>query len=143
MKRLPTANNPWGIAFVVLALLSFSSFANAALTATPTGTVVTVSYQEPNTNADNLTPLTDLDHTSIYYQIGTTVTKAMDVPATAATGNGQITRDVTVPIGPNQEANVTFWATATDNAPAPGPNTSAESNRVTVRIDRLPPGAPR
>jgi len=111
-----------------------------AWTATPTGTIVEASYTEPNTNADAPpTSLVDLARTTIYYSIDGTITKALDVPATATTGNGNIVRQVAVPVGPNVEKNVTFWVTAFDTSG----NESVKSNEVIVRIDRLPPSAPR
>ena len=110
-----------------------------ALTVTPTGTIASVTYDEPVLNVDG-SAMNDLDHTTIFYRIGATGTpvQAMDVAATAATGGGTIARQVTVPVGPNQEADVTFWATASDRSGNASPN----SNEVLIRIDRLPPAAP-
>ncbi len=59
--------------------------------------------------------------------------------ATQATGGGAITTKVTVPVGPNQEADVVLWTTATDLSG----NESAPSGKITKRIDRLPPGSPQ
>jgi hypothetical protein len=120
---------------LVLGLVSGSS----AFIATPTATEVTVEYDEPVTNADG-TPLQDLKETRIYYQMGSAApTLAVTVPATALTGGGHIVQKVAVPVGPNQEADVVFWATAVDTSG----NESVRSSSVTVRIDRLPPAPPR
>lgn len=111
-----------------------------AITFTVTGSVVEASYTEPTTNADAaLSPLTDLAHTNVYHQVpGQSPVKAPNVPATALTGGGAIVTTVTVPIVAGQQADVTFWATATDTSG----NESARSTEFIRRIDRLPPGPP-
>jgi hypothetical protein len=120
---------------LILGLVSGAS----AFVATPTATEVMVEYDEPVTNADG-TPLQDLKETRIYYQMGSAApTLAATVPATAPTGGGHIAQKVAVPVGPNQEADVTFWATAVDTSG----NESVRSSTATVRIDRLPPAPPR
>lgn len=109
-----------------------------AIDASVTGVEVAVTYQEPATNADG-SPLSDLDHTTIYHNFGGPKVEAARAPATASVGNGLITRTITIPVGENQEVNVDIWATATDSSG----NEGAESARVTKRIDRLAPGAPK
>lgn len=124
-----------------MGLLVFSPSLGEALTFTQTGAVVTATYTEPTTNADTPpTPLTDLASTNVYFQIlGQTAVKGPAVPATAATGGGAITTTVTVPIVAGQQADVNFWATATDKSG----NESVRSVETILRIDRLPPGAPK
>ena len=60
-----------------------------AFSATPTGTEIAIEYDEPTTNIDE-SALTDLSHTTIYYNMGSGDLKLKDVPATAATGGGHI-----------------------------------------------------
>jgi len=123
------------ISVSLLVCLATDSF---AINFTVTGTNVESSYTEPTVNEDG-SPLSDLAKTTIYYDLGAGQVKALDVPASSPTGGGQISQTVTVPIVSGQEANVKFWATATDTSG----NESAPSNSVTVRIDRLAPGPPQ
>lgn len=106
-----------------------------------TGTEITASYVEPNTNTDGST-LKDLAKTTIYYDIvgdGKAAFKGGEVSATAPTGNGNITQKVLIPILTGQESDVEFWATASDITG----NESAPSNKVMKRIDRLTPSSPK
>lgn len=124
---------------VFAALLALSIAAPvSAFDVTVTGTQVSFTYQEPSTNPDG-SPLSDLRETRLYYQkdagspeIGATT------PATRLQGGGRITATLLVPVLHNQEANVTFWATALDLVG----NESARSVQVVQRIDRLAPSAP-
>ena len=127
-----------GLIFVATLASLFMTGTAPALDFTITGVSVTALYQEPATNTDG-SALTDLDHTSIYYDLGAGPVKAKDVPATALTGNGNITTPVDVPVTEGQEKNVIFWVTASDQSG----NESAKSATVTKRIDRLAPGPPR
>ncbi len=130
------------LSFLILSfLLSLAIVGMAsAFEATVTGVNITVNYQEPNVNADiPPTPLTDLDHTSIYYNMGLGDVRVKDVPATAPTGNGNITTSFEVPITVGMEKFVDIWATAWDGSF----NESAKSNIVRVRVDRLAPAPPR
>jgi P pilus assembly chaperone PapD len=125
------------IRFLLLFLLIASPA--AAIDFTPTGTVMTVSYKEPDKNFDN-TPLNDLARTNVYWSInGGVETKGPDVPSSSVTGGGQIVTQVTVPIAQNQSASVTIRATATDISG----NESAKSTSVTKTVDRLPPMSPQ
>ena len=126
--------------FLALAMLLLTPALTWAFTVTVTGTEVTVTFTEPTANADTPpTPLTDLSHTNIYYQMaGSAVVQEPNIPATLATGGGTITDFVTVPVLAGQEADVLFWVTATDTSG----NVSADSEVVVIRIDRLPPAAP-
>ena len=117
--------------FLPLDLLAFNASVNDVK--------ITVDYTEPTVNADG-SALTDLNHTSIYYSIsGGTAVKATDVNASSVNGGGIISQQITIPISNGQEADVDVWATATDNSG----NESANSITVTVRIDKLAPGAPQ
>lgn len=109
-----------------------------AETYTPTGTVVEASYTEPTTNKTG-TPLADLGKTTVYYDLGAGPVAAVETPASAATGGGSKTVTVTVPIGPDQEADVRFWVTATDTSG----NQSEPSPGATKRLDRLAPAPPQ
>lgn len=109
-----------------------------AITFTVTGAEVTASYTEPTTNVTG-TPLVDLDHTNVFFEVpGSPAVRSPNVPASLPTGGGAITTTVTVPIAVNQEADVRFWATATDQSG----NESPRSTEVVKRIDRLAPNAP-
>ena len=101
-----------------------------------TGTQVEASYTEPTTNADG-SPLTDLHHTSIYYDMGAGAVNVVDLPS-SLTGGGIVQYSFVVPILDGQERAVSFWATATDGSG----NTSEPSTPVIVRIDRLAPAPP-
>lgn len=124
------------ICVVLLAVLS--PVIAGAMEVTVNGVNVTLDYNEPSTN-ENASALQDLNHTTCYYDMGSGYVKAADVPATAPTGDGYITTDITVPVMAGQEMDVKFKATATDNSG----NESADSPIVTKRIDRLAPSAPQ
>jgi len=124
---------------LTLVLLLGLPAAAAAITFTVTGSVVEARYSEPTTNADG-SPLADLAHTNVFFQFpGQAPVKGPNVPASALTGAGAILTTVTVPVVAGQEADVTFWATATDTSA----NESVRSTEFVKRIDRLPPGAPQ
>lgn len=129
---------------LALAGLSLCALPAYAIDATVVGTEVAVTYTEPTTNA-NGTPLIDLDHISIYYQVNPDLNppgaevKDKDVPATSANGGGTATHNVTVPVGADQEAYADLWVTAVDDVG----NESAPSDRDRVQIDHLAPAAPQ
>ncbi|TAL13935.1 hypothetical protein EPN95_04580 [Patescibacteria group bacterium] len=119
-----------------LALIASPVF---ALTFTVTGTEVSFEFTEPTTNA-NAAPLLDLSHTNIYFQIGSSApVKGPNLPASAPTGGGIKAGSVTVPVLEGQEADATFWSTATDLSG----NESGRSIEIIKRIDRLSPAAPK
>lgn len=124
---------PW--IFLVLLLAHIDAH---AIDASVTGIQVTVTYQEPTTSADGA-PLSDLSHTTIYHNFGGPKVEAARVPATAPTGGGTITQTITIPVPESREADIEIWATATDISG----NESTESVRVSKRIDRLAPDAPK
>lgn len=125
----------------VLSLLLLFAVPAWAIDFTVSASIVTATYMEPTTNADTPpTALTDLARTNVYFQIaGQPAVRGPNVPASALTGGGAITTTVTIPIGPNQQGDVTFWATATDLSG----NESVPSVSVVRRIDRLAPGSPQ
>jgi hypothetical protein len=105
------------------------------VTVTPEG--IKVEYTEPTTNKND-SPLTDLAKTTIYYDIGAGLVKAMDVPATSPSGGGAISQVITVPILPESETDVKVCISATDLSN----QESDKSANLTVRYDTLPPAAP-
>lgn len=114
-----------------------------AIEATVTATEVVVEYDEPLNNIPNIdgdvTPLTDLDHTTVYYDKGSGPVNAVEVPATSLNGGGHIIQPISIPVAELEEANISIWATATDTSG----NESDPSNTVTKRIDRLKPQPPQ
>lgn len=124
---------------VALLLFTFTGYASALNITGVTSVNVTVTYKEPSTNADG-SPLEDLVGTNVYYQIGTVVTKAIEVPATSPNGGGDITTEITVPVSDGEDKDVTVWATALDDGTPQ--NESEPSPFDTVNIDRQAPGAP-
>lgn len=126
-------------ALSLLAIISLMLSAEAfALTLSLTGAEVTVEYDEPTTNEDG-SALSDLQKTTVFYDMGGGTVKASDVPATSVSGGGHITEKVTVPVTSGQERDVQFWVTAMDLSQ----NESQKSEIKIIRIDRLPPAAPR
>ena len=101
------------------------------------GTQIDVEYTEPSLNTDD-TPVSDLHHTSIFYDLGAGPVLVIELLASLNTGGGLISYSFIVPVVAGQEANVNFWATASDSSG----NESAPSEVVTLRIDRLAPKAP-
>jgi hypothetical protein len=114
-----------------------------AIDFTPTGSVITVTYTEPTQNTDN-SSVNDLAKTTISWRVCPTAGACtgafttVDVPASALTGGGAISRDVTVPVAPGVERNVEIFATATDTSG----NLSPETPHIVKRVDRLSPKAP-
>ena len=101
------------------------------------GTELTLEYQEPTANEDG-SGLTDLSHTSIFYDMGKGPVNVVDLPAALNTGGGAVSYSFTVPVLDKQENNVAIWATATDTSG----NSSAPSEPLNIRIDRLAPNPP-
>lgn len=134
----PSPGSLGGFRMFAVMLLAFGTSPAFALDVTVTGTQVSFVYTEPSTNPDG-SPLSDLRETRLYFQLenGTPEIGAT-VPASRPQGGGQITSTLLVPVLHNQEANVTFWATALDLVG----NESARSVSVVQRIDRLAPNAP-
>lgn len=125
----------------IIALVLFSLFYGPAyaLTVTLSGTQFIVSYTEPAVNADG-TPLHDLHHTTIYYQIGMTApVRLIDVNATTPEGGQIVTGTVTVPVPENAETVVRIFVSASDVVG----NESGKSVSNDQLIDHLPPGAPQ
>ena len=121
------------LSILFLGLFSTSIFAGAKL---DSGNF-TVSYQEPTTSVDG-TVLTDLDKTSIYYQIdsGTRIL-VMDIPASSVNGDGVINQSFTID-GLGNQVNITLIYTATDISG----NESGEFIEPVIRIDQVAPNIP-
>ena len=73
---------------------------------------ITMTYTEPTTNEVGK-PLTNLAHTTIYYDLGNGLVKAKEVPATDPKGGGKITESIQVPLGSQKTAEATLCITAT------------------------------
>lgn len=123
------------ILFIVLLLATFPAASFEILSVDTVG--VTVTYTEPTQNVDG-SSITDLEKTVIYYNMGEGEVTAMEITATASTGGGIINQQIPVNVGENQEINITFYSRAFDSSG----NQSGDSNRSTIRIDRLPPAPP-
>jgi hypothetical protein len=112
------------LCFIIVLAFAVNVF---AITATSTATEITLTYDEPTTNADN-TPLTDLDHINIYQD---SIKLPITSPATAANGGGKaiVVKIITSTTG----KVISFYATAVDKTG----NESIPS--LTVTVDRLAP----
>ncbi len=86
----------------------------------PPQSTVTVSYTEPTTGTDGK-PLTNLAHTTIYYNTGDGPVIAKVVPASQKTGGGSVTQSVTIPLQNQSEQEVTVCVSATDADDREGP----------------------
>ena|SRR5690242_2429307 len=110
-----------------------------AIDFTPTGAQLEVRYVEPTINKDG-TPLDDLDHTNVYWQVsGQPENKSQNIAATSPAGGGNIITNILVPVPADMRVTVTVSATATDISG----NESPRSQAVTKSIDRLAPAAPQ
>jgi hypothetical protein len=79
--------------------------------APPTSMTVTMSWDEPSTNADG-TPLTDLAMTTAWFKLGSGLdTRAVDVAASSLSGGTRMSATFTVP---SASGPASFWVTATD-----------------------------
>ena len=76
---------------------------------------VTVRYIEPVVDALG-NPLSDLDHTNVFYQFSTDVfaNQQPNIAATATTGGGTVTTIINVPVPRGECATINWWAIATD-----------------------------
>lgn len=81
---------------------------------------ITVSYTEPTTGTDGK-PLTNLAHTTIYYNAGDGPVIAKVVPASQKTGGGSVSQAITIPLQNQPEQEVTVCVTATDADEREGP----------------------
>ncbi len=130
---------------VFLLLIVFVLIATNALafTVAVSGTEVTVTYDEPTENEPDLngvvTPLVDLNHTTIFHNFGASEIAIIDVPATSPMGGGTILEKIVVPVPDKMETDVDFWARACDK----DANCSTDSPHALTRIDHLAPGWPK
>ena len=126
--------NRWGMAWIMAVGLMVTPA--GAVTVTPTGTILTVDYDEPTTNADG-TPLTDLKETVVFYAFpGQPPVLCVTTPATTPAGGLHRSVACTVPVTEGQEIDVTVTAVGGDLSG----NSGAPSDPVVIRIDRLAPG---
>ena len=86
----------------------------------PPQSTVTVAYTEPTTGTDGK-PLTNLAHTTIYYNTGDGPIIGKVVPASQKTGGGSVSQVVTIPLRSQSEQEVTVCVTATDSDDREGP----------------------
>lgn len=118
-----------------------------ALTGSVTGTEVSLGFTESTTNEDG-SILQDLHHSNVYYTKDSDGIRVLaipegqvtaDIPATSLMGGGVVSLKVVVPVTAQEDVDVTFVATHTDDAG----NESVDSSSVVFNIDKLPPGAPQ
>lgn len=108
-------------------------------TRSPEVVTITLQYTEPSQNADG-TPLRDLDHTTIYYDVGAGEVRAADVPASSPAGGGTITHKIIIPIAASKkEVTARIWVTGTDKSG----NESTPSQVVSTRLGKTAPVAPQ
>ena len=88
----------------------------------PPKSIITVAYTEPTTGTDGK-PLTNLAHTTIYYNAGDGPVIAKVVPASQKTGGGAVSQTITIPLPNQAEQDVTVCVTATDSDEREGPAT--------------------
>lgn len=99
---------------------------------------LTAAYDE-GSNHTNGTPLNDLSHSNVWYQIGAAApVKSADIPASSPQGGGHVVTDVVFPALLGELTTGTFWATETD---VDG-HESPKSNLATFTVDRRVPEAP-
>ena len=88
----------------------------------PPKSTITVAYTEPTAGTDGK-PLTNLAHTTIYYNAGDGPVIAKVVPASQKTGGGAVSQVITVSLPNQSEQEVTVCVTATDSDDREGPAT--------------------
>lgn len=86
----------------------------------PPHSTVTISYTEPTTGTDGK-PLTNLAHTTIYYNAGDGPVIAKVVPASQKTGGGPVSQTITIALPNQSEQEVMVCVTATDTDEREGP----------------------
>lgn len=86
----------------------------------PPQSTITVAYTEPTTGTDGK-PLTNLAHTTIYYNAGDGPVIAKVVPASQKTGGGAVSQSITIPMANKTEQDVSVCVTATDSDEREGP----------------------
>lgn len=86
----------------------------------PPQSTVTVAYTEPTTGTDGK-PLTNLSHTTIYYNAGDGPVIAKVVPASQKTGGGAVSQVLTIPLRDQSEQEITVCVSATDLDEREGP----------------------
>ncbi len=86
----------------------------------PPHSTVTISYTEPTTGTDGK-PLTNLAHTTIYYNAGEGPVIGKVVPASQRTGGGKVSQTINIASQNQSEQEVTVCVTATDTDDREGP----------------------
>ena len=86
----------------------------------PPHSTATITYSEPTTGTDGK-PLTNLAHTTIYYNAGDGPVIAKVVPASQKTGGGSISQTITIAVANQSEQEVMVCVTATDSDDREGP----------------------
>ena len=86
----------------------------------PPQSTVTVAYTEPTTGTDGK-PLTNLSHTTIYYNAGDGPVIAKVVPASQKTGGGAVSQVLSIPLRDQSEQEITVCVSATDVDEREGP----------------------
>ncbi len=82
-------------------------------TVSETKPTVHVGYKEPSVNQSG-GPLTDLEKTTIYYDLGAGRVLAKEIPATKPMGGGQVSQIIAVPGQIRQRTAVRICVTATN-----------------------------
>jgi len=88
----------------------------------PPQSTITIAYTEPTTGTDGK-PLTNLAHTTIYYNAGDGPVIAKVVPASQKTGGGAVSQVITIPLPRQTGQDVSVCVTATDTDEREGPAT--------------------
>ena len=86
----------------------------------PPHSTATITYTEPTTGTDGK-PLTNLAHTTIYYNTGDGPIIAKVVPASQKTGGGSVSQTITIASPNLSEQEVMVCVTATDTDDREGP----------------------
>lgn len=92
---------------------------------------VTAKYTEPTQNTDN-SPLTNLKHVNIYYNIGNGEKLGITNPASSPRGGGTVTVKFPVPVPDGAKVDVMFYSRAINSTG----QQSSKSGSVKLTIDR-------
>jgi chitodextrinase len=114
----------------------------SVLTLTAVNINTKVTYKEPTQQKDGK-PLTNLSKTTIYYDIGKGQVKAVDIPATMASGGGTITKDIVIAIAAGTQVNASFWATATNQTYSVSAKSNIANKLLGGISDTIPPAPPQ
>ena len=105
-----------------------------------TGTF-TITGIETTTNEDG-SPVTDLNYTTLYYQIDDgELVFVVDIPASSPSGGEAFSHTLTIDVPIGSEVSIRAGGTSSDLAKKPNVSEYAYSN--IIRIDKLAPGSPQ